>query len=157
VARGNIPNIAGLQCGLQYQNGAPENLNDGTGIDVFGWNLCATLEFQTTGPNQWPRPGGGNLITWNSLTVCQEGETGVAGYFYMGAYGPDTMRLTVRPVDSAAKIANCASVETPLTDADLGYAAFSVGGVTAGCNPCSTGCSGVPVETTTWGGIKSLY
>lgn len=155
AARGTLSGLAGLQCGIHYQNGEPADMTDQTGIDIFGWTLCATLEFVTPGANEWPRPGGGNLITWDSTNNCQLGETGVAGYFYAAAYSVDTFQITPRPVDSIAKVANCQNSETNLTMDALGCAHFS-NTTTTGCNPCVQNCFGDPVEETTWSRIKSV-
>ncbi len=136
--------VTGLQFGIQYNNAA------GAGVDVFGWTLCATLEFATPSP-VWPASGGGNLITWSGCQVAAE--MAPAGYFYMGSYTPDTMRLTARPVDGKAKTSNCSNVETEIVAGDLGFAAF---GGSSGCNPCIADCAPVPVESTTWSNVKTL-
>ncbi len=57
AARGAMAGVTGLQCGIWYQNGAAGDADDQTGIDVFSWTLCATLEFVTPGNNAWPKPG----------------------------------------------------------------------------------------------------
>lgn len=148
--------IAGVQCGVAF-NGAP-----GVGVDVYGWNLCATLEFASTG---WPQSGGGNLITWNTgLPQCTAppgnatiGAVAVAGYFYVGAYTPDLMRVTVRPVDNTAKVANCASFEDIIyvdpNDATTFLGAVGFG--QPGINPCGRERP-VGVENATWSGVKNL-
>jgi hypothetical protein len=162
VVNGSVAEgVAGVQCGIAF------NPTVGAGVDVFGWTLCATLEFASTG---WPQSGGGNLITWDSVTRCQTsgnaqlGVVAVAGYFYMGAYSNDVMRVTPRPVDGFAKVANCGSVEdipyggaptdaaTPSTTF-LGAVGFGPGSV--GINPCGRERP-VPVENATWSGVKSL-
>lgn len=135
--------LAGVQCGVSY-NGAPHS-----GVDVFSWNLCATLDFQSGG---WPAAGGGNLITWDTTSRCQRSEPGgpgtgvvaAAGYFYLAAYTPDALQLTVRPVDGQARVADCSSGEYTLEGGGvhhvppvLGYASFSAGGPTPGYNPCN--------------------
>lgn len=164
VADGNQPaGIGGLQCGIQY-NGTP-----GAGVDVFTWNLCATLEFVSTG---WPNAGGGNLITWDTATKCQRfvpagndaqnGVAAAAGYFYMASYTPDVMAITPRPVDGQAKVADCASNEDLIggtgfpvgPPSHLGSASFSSAGNISGYNPCGLP---TPVANTTWSGIKSAY
>ncbi|HEX7880645.1 MAG TPA: hypothetical protein VF720_14615, partial [Candidatus Eisenbacteria bacterium] len=117
----------------------------------------------------WPQDGGGNLITWDATTRCQTsgnaliGTVAVAGYFYMGAYGNDVMRVTPRPVDGFAKVANCGSVEdipwggapgdvaTP-GDTFLGAVGF---GQSSGINPCGRERP-VPTVDATWSGVKSL-
>ena len=139
---GNNLGVAGTQCGLDFDGTA------GGGIDIFSWTLCATLEFVSTG---WPEDGGGNLMTWDNTNRCQKDEVAIAGYFYCGAYSTDTFKLIARPVDSAAKIADCQSQEVVLDPAgDLGFAKFSAAGDTDGCNPCLARCDGVPVQPTTW-------
>ena len=146
---GNDLGVAGTQCGVDFDGVA------GSGVEVFTWNLCATLEFVSTG---WPQDGGGNLITWDSTNKCQKSEVAIAGYFYCGAYSSDTFKLIARPVDSAAKIADCNSTEVTLDPAgDLGFAKFSAAGDQDGCNPCNARCDGVPVEATTWSKIKGIY
>lgn len=140
--------FAGVQFGIQYPEGAG-------GIGVFGWTLCATLEFVSPTP-AWPASGGGNLITWNAVTSCQRTRLGCAGFFYMGAYGPSTFRVTNRPVDNIAKVADCGSVETIVPEGALGFAAFSSGAVTEGCNPCLVDCAPVAVAPTTWSKVKNL-
>jgi hypothetical protein len=160
VAKGDsMQDIAGLQLGLQY-DGSSNGATDGIGIDIFGWTLCATLEFQQPaggGANAWPNPTSGNLITWDALVRCQNTEITSAGYFYMGAYGPDELRIIKRPADNAAKVADCSSAEAPpLTENALGFLAFSAGEAVAGCNPCLVDCAPVPVQKTTWSGIKTL-
>lgn len=139
--------IAGLQCGLNY-NGMTQQ-----GVDVFSWTSCASLDFPSTG---WPGPGGGNLVTWDSLTRCQRGQpdgpgggvTATAGYFYLAAYSADQLTLTPRPVDGLAKVADCDAHETiveggPTHHAPgyLGVASFSAGAVSPGHNACAAPAS----------------
>lgn len=157
AARGAITDLAGLQCGITYQGNQPGDMSDGVGIDVFSWSLCATLEFVAAGPNAWPRPGGGNLITWDPTTRCQTGDSGVAGYFYVGAYSTDQMTLTRRPVDNKAAVVRCNATEPPaLGLGDLGSASFN-SSTSGGCNPCLINCAApVGVETTTWSSVKLL-
>jgi hypothetical protein len=155
AVRGPLTGLAGLQCGIGYQNNQPGDARDFVGVDIFAWTLCAALEFISPGPNAWPRPGGGNLITWDSNVDCQTGETGVAGYFYVAAYNRDALFVTPRPVDAQAKVADCQSVEAFLFPSDLGCASFSSEG-THGCNPCVSGCFFDPVETSTWSRIKTF-
>lgn len=135
---GNNLGVAAAQFGLDFDATA------GSGVDVFTWSLCATLEFTSTG---WPEDGGGNLMTWDSTNKCQKGEVAIAGYFYCGAYSADTFKLVARPVDGAAKIADCNSQEIALNPAqDLGTAVFSPGGVTQGFNPCGSGVPPPPPQ-----------
>lgn len=166
VADGNAAaGIAGMQCGIDY-NGAP-----GVGVDVFGWTLCATLEFDSTVPNAaWPASGAGTLITWDSDLRCQRNEPGgvgsgvtaAAGYFYLAAYSADQFRIVPRPIDGKAKVADCHSIESliggvgfpPGAVSQLGSAAFSADGGVRGYNPCGTT---VGVQTTTWSRIKGMF
>jgi hypothetical protein len=154
---GSAHDIAGLQCGITYQNGSPGAASDGQGIDIFDWTLCASLEFPSTGDQPWPEPGSGNLITW-SLDHCQTGVTAVAGYFYLGAYGVDQLRLIPRPIDNLAKLAHCNASEILISPGDLGVASFSSGARIRGCNPAVVGnCEAISVRTTTWSGIKTIF
>lgn len=152
---GNDLGVAGLQCGLNYNPlvGAPPAAS---GVDVFTWSLCATLEFSATG---WPESGGSDLITWDKTNKCQKGEVAVAGYFYCAAYSPDTFKIVFRPVDTppAAKVADCNSVEIPLGENDMGSAVFSVAGTNQGCNPCINSCGPTAVQPSTWSSIKGTY
>jgi hypothetical protein len=142
VARGNHPDVGGVQFGLTYGSGRHGDLNDGRGIDIFSWTLCGSLEFPTPWP-EWPRPNSGNLITWDSTTRCQTGDFAVAGYFYLTAYDPDALRLTANPASEQAVFATCNASEHLLGAADLGYATFGLG-PDAGCNPCAEPCGPPP-------------
>lgn len=138
--------VAGVQFGVEY------DANPNSGVDVFSWNQCATLEFAMDG---WPNSQTGTIVTWDRANDCQYGpSTATVGYFYVGVYSPDRFILIPRPNDGFAKVADCNSSEDDLTLAApsaLGYADFAVGD---GYNPCSTI---VPTRSTTWGGVKSLY
>jgi hypothetical protein len=146
--------IAGVQFGLDY-NGDFDPGNPALAIDIFSWTLCATLQFSSPDP-VWPKPLSGNLITWDAVNICQKGNVATAGYFYLTAYMPGTLKLIPRPADMIAKVADCGSFEIPIQAPDLGMAAFSAGAVTAGCNPCVTPCGMVPVQSSTWSSIKAL-
>jgi hypothetical protein len=146
--------VSGIECGIDYQNGLATGVDDGIGIDIFGWSKCADLEFITPTP-VWPNPGGGTLLTWNCTTYK---ETSVAGYFYVAAYSADTFSIIPRPVSGFMKVADCPDgAEINLATADGGKVAFSAGATTAGCNPCNQLCGPIPVQETTWGSIKHLY
>jgi hypothetical protein len=142
AAPGRIDDLAGVQFGIDYQAGAnPATADqDGAGLDIFAWTMCATLEFTTPGASSWPRPGAGTIVTWDSTTRCQVGDLAIVGFFYVGVYGPDVLRLTERPVDGAAKVADCDAVEYRLQPRDLGRASFGNAG--GGCNPCVESCAG---------------
>jgi len=152
----NGTSIAGFQVGITYQGGLASGDVDGIGLDLFGWTLCATLEFQQPSP-PWPKPGGGNLITWDADNNCQRRDYAIAGYFYAAAYGDDRLTLIKRPIDNVVKVADCTAAENlNMVPEDLGYADFNVAG-TGGCNPCNELCHGTPTVPTTWGKIKSNY
>jgi hypothetical protein len=69
----------------------------------------------------------------------------------MTAYNPGVLQIIPRPVDGAAKVADCSAVEDNIAiPTHLGAAGF---GDQYGYNPCG----GDPVVTTTWSGVKSLY
>jgi len=163
VARGSISSVAGLQLGISYDHNQAGDMSDGKGVDIFSWNFCADRQFPTPagfppGAPNWPEPGSGNLITWYLDTNCQFGETAVAGYFYLAAYSPDVLRITARPVDGKAAVADCIPRVYDMEAGDLGFATFSDGARIPGCNPCITDCvSPTPIRETTWGAIKSLF
>jgi len=142
--------VAGLECGIDYP----------AAIQVYNWNLCGDLEFPSTG---WPAAGGGNLVTWDADNNCQSQPSNplvpytviaVAGYFYMGAYGPSQMDVTPRPITGFAKVADCSAREDDLLGfipSRLGFAGF---GGTFGYNSCIIWD---PVEESTWSGIKTRF
>jgi hypothetical protein len=139
VARGDLPDVAGFECGINYEGGNPAGQSNHSGVDIFSWTLCGTLEFPTPSP-VWPRPGSGNLIAWNTDTVCQTGETAVAGYFYLAAYSSDKLAVTLRPVSGAVTVTTCSAVDRPLDESDLGWLGFSAASAEPGCNPCVEPC-----------------
>jgi hypothetical protein len=171
IARGDpVSGLAGVSCGLLYDNAV------GSGVDVFGWTLCADLEF-TNGaatcppdlpPCEWPISHGGNRITWVSTTNCQrtvagtEGVHAVAGSFYLYAYGPDVFELTENKnlqIPELA-VANCAANTDYLPWGRIAFVTFSTSGTDLGCNPCTepdVDCTRVPVEPTTWGKLKTRF
>lgn len=149
------PDVGGVQFGVTYDGNRPGGSTDGHGIDVFSWTPCGNLQFPSAG---WPEPGSGNLVTWDTANNCARGPIVVTGYFYLGAYAADRLQLIPRPVDGFAKVANCLGAEAVVPEARLGFATFSAGGLVPGCNPCDGPCrSPVPVQMTTWGGIKSAF
>jgi hypothetical protein len=158
------PGVAGVQCGIQYANDG-----DGVGVDVYGWFLCSTLQFITPTPPVWPASGGGNLMTWDATgPQCTPasgvpgnsviGATAVFGYFYIGSYSPSQLRITPRPVDGIAQVANCGSqvdnVQDGPTDAETFLGVLGIAGGTA-INPCGREPV-VATESTTWSGVKTL-
>jgi len=154
VDRGNLPNIGGVQFGIDYAGGF--NLAGGLKpISVFSWELCGELNFLNPVP-AWPAPGSGALIVFEGYYGgCPDYEVNVAGYFYMGAYEPATLSITARPNDQVLMVATCGDVEVVLeAPDDAGYVSFSDTG-TPGCNPCNAPCAIVAVEFSTWSRIKA--
>ena len=143
-ARGSLPSVSAVECALMYQDGSPPSVSDRSGIDIFGWTRCATLEFPSPGPRVWPAPGGGNLIVHDAVQSCQTGDVAIMGYFYVSAYSPDALHLVERPVTGIAGITECGAIETALDPADLGSARFAAGGGDPGCNPCLGPCPDAP-------------
>lgn len=127
--------VAGVQFGIDYDGVAQ------SGVDIYTWTNCATLEFAEPG---WPGAGTGNLVTWDTSQSCQRSEpegsdTGVkavVGYYYCAAYSADEFRLTTRPSDGVAKVASCVAIEDTIPAMALGSCAFSAGGGSEGDNPC---------------------
>ncbi len=146
IAGNPAAGLAGVQFGVEYPSGA-------AGIGIFSWNLNATLEFTS---RQFPASGGGNLITWNSGTLCQSSRLTCAGWFYLGAYQASTFHLVKRQVDNKTGLADCNAKEFALELGNLGFAAFSAGALTQGCNPCLDDCAPVAVAPTTWSKVKNL-
>ena len=136
--------VRGLQCEIFYN--APSPINNGQGIDILQWNLCASAEFHPPGP-VWPEPGSGIVITWSQ---CQEGPVTAAGYFYLSAYGRAALYVSPPISDMPAMIADCSGFEMI---ASRGYTTFD----DVGCNPCLNPCCYCdPAPSSTWGAIKSL-
>jgi hypothetical protein len=150
--------IQGMEMGIDYQGGfAPSG--GAFPISVFSWNLCGDLEFPFTG---WPAPGGSNIITWTDANCnIEQSEPGVprtviaiGGYFYMGAYGPSQMSVLPRPISGFAKVADCSAREDDFTNAFPSHLGVAGWGGAQGYNPCG---APTPVQSTTWGGVKSLF
>ncbi len=142
--------IAGLSCGITY------DATGTSGVDIFGWTLCSDLEFPNMG---WPAAGSGNRITWSAGTNCQRTEVGgegvqaIAGAFYVYAYSSDDLELTANTAitPDELQVADCATAVTNVMEG--GIVSF---GLNSGCNPCIDECIIVPVESTTWGKIKTI-
>lgn len=143
--------LRGIELGIDY-NGA-----EGSGIDIFGWSLCADLEFPS---GVWPTVAGvGNVITW---ATCQddlvpgfetEGAQAIAGSFYVYAYSPDVLSMIPRPTPNPdIGVADCASQQTSIPFQQRGTAAFNASGQ-EGCNPCLAPCVSTSVCTLTPGFI----
>lgn len=159
VAPERLNGVAGFDCGISYENGLPEDISNGSGIDIFSWTRCATAEISTTVGNRWPQPGSGNIITWDYTYNCQTGATAVAGYFYLAAYTPDRLSIVANPTTGYAEVSDCTPAEFRVESARLGYVEFSNESTTTlGCNPWLRNCAtNVPVLPTTWGAVKALY
>jgi len=160
VCRGaDSAGVGGLECGVSYPGAyAPEG--GASPINVFGWALCADLEFPSSG---WPAPGGGNLMTWTEAHCHHpSGNPGVpneaialAGYFYVGAYASGRFTVIPRPVSGRLKVASCDAVEDDLTDVPTFFVRGAAGfGDQQGYNVCHPID---PVEETTWGRLKQQY
>jgi hypothetical protein len=163
-----VEGLAGFNFGIYYNSGQ----TDGVGLDVFGWTLCATLELAHSSP-VWPSHGSSNLVTWDSTNRCQRSEPGgpgtgvvaTAGYFYCAAYSPATLSIGpyLRPTSTGfnkVTVATCEAEEdiiynaaAPPDPSPLGSVRFSENGKEPGYNPCAVA---VPVQPTTWSGIKSF-
>jgi len=152
--------IAGVECGFDYKGAT------GQGVDVFGFSLCGNILYETNG---FPGAGSGVRILFDPVNGCKRNEPGGAGtgvsaqfgYFYLGAYSADQMRITTGPSDGLAKVIDCGGRETVIdggtvhgTPSPLGYLSFSAGAVDPGYSPCDRV---IPVENTTWSGIKGLF
>ncbi len=153
-----VDGIAGLSCGIDYGPGI------GTGVDIYGWTLCADAESGVTGPNgDWPAAQSGNRITWDAATNCQVSPSpnifethGVAGAFYVYAYGDDHFRLTPNvnaPGGSELYVKDCSNVQWDMQYFQLGEVVFT-DGPTFPFHPCPFPD---PVERKSWGAVKALY
>lgn len=157
VARADTGGISGVTFGIDY-----EGAEAGVGLDITGWSLCAGgLDFQSDG---WPAPGSGNIVTWVKPEACAtqligtDGVHGVAGAFYVYAYGSDVLVLRDHPLIESREqlaISDCSgAVAFPEPDSGiLGWVGF---GNRDSCNPCLRSCF-IPTLPTTWGAIKSKY
>ncbi len=132
------PGVAGISVGLAYDNTLSQ------GVDIFGWTLCADLEFDQTGPNGgWPTAGSSSRITWAPSIHCQRSSPAVAGAFYVYAYSQDFLALTPNNNVSPAElqVADCSSAVTSIDATDLGFVEFDAASAN-GCNPCLGDCGG---------------
>jgi hypothetical protein len=148
--------LGGIQFGIHYP-GVYDPAGTGSGLCVFSWTLCATLEFPTPQP-VWPSSGGGTIITWDVVNNCQQTQAAVAGYFYMCAYQPGAFAIRRRPVDDLAKVVSCDTREFIVlnniihTYDNLAWAYF---GRPSSGNPCNTICPPTAVQPATWSRIKA--
>lgn len=150
--------IAGAQWGLDYDGAL------GSGVDVLSWRSCGALEFPS---GNYPAAGGGNLVTFNPVTNCQNtpyeemgGEPltnsviAFLGVLHVAVTGGDELAVTARPVDGTLAVASCAAIVDILDEStDAGSVTFC--GNRPGYNPCLK--TSLAIEPTTWGSIKSKY
>ena len=156
--RGYLRTINALTLSIGYDRGRPGDSSDGHGVDIFGWTLCADTQINNGLAPDWPEPGAASTILWRDRDVGQRAETAVAGYFYVGAYTPDALRITPHSVFGESSIYEGNLRRTPLLDRELGSAVFTPGSKAEGCNPCRGDCYAVvPATITSWGSIKALY
>jgi hypothetical protein len=151
----NGSGIGGLSCGVYYDGEL------GSGVDVYGWTLCADVEATQEAilgddRSEWPYPGSGIRITWNTPIHCQKGlitghETegihAIAGAFYLYAYGADLLYLTPNmrgPAAPELAVVGCdGTVDNLPYDRD-GAVRFSSAGNELGYNPCTGAGSSPP-------------
>jgi hypothetical protein len=141
------PPQIGCQFGVNYETAA------GRGIEVYGWQLCASREVPTL---DWPGPGSGNTIVWDPsqrhesvLLEASDYVAQVAGYFYCGGYTPSAFHLTADP--RSGDIQYAGESESGAVEADpdsqpaafLGRVQFSADGASIGHDPTS-GREGLP-------------
>ncbi|MDZ4804023.1 MAG: hypothetical protein SGI90_04050 [Candidatus Eisenbacteria bacterium] len=152
---GSIASSTGFACGLHYGNDSPNADRDGRGIEVFDWRLCGSGYDLPSNP-PWPKPTGVSSRVWYSdMDDCLSDRAAVSGYFYLGAYSPDTLRLGLRQFDNPPVMINCQTgLEQGLSPGDLGSVVFSAGGTISGCNPCVVPCGVIATTSTTWSRIK---
>jgi hypothetical protein len=153
------PGIAALSCGIEYDP-QPQR-----GVDMFGWTLCADMEFTNAGAHgEWPASGGGNRIVWSALDACQrtvihpDGVHAIAGAFYVYAYSPDRFCVTSNANilgGPELAVADCSAQVTYISTYMMFDACIGFGGVSVD-NPCKWTVP-IPVDRTTWGGIKTKY
>ena len=157
AARGDLAGLSGFQVGLTYEEGNVDGMTNGVGLDIYEFVMCARGFFGPTPSPLWPRPGSGTILTWDyDNDGCQTGDTSLMGYFYVGAYSPDTMTLIPRPIDGVAKTVTCDNEENVIDPDDLGFVAFSPSAATPGCNPCLGPCEdATPTQRITWSGVKA--
>jgi len=145
--------VAGLEFGLTY---GPQ-----IAIGGSGFNVCADQAFPHV---NFPDSGTGNLIAWDSINNCQEVPSepfvpqtvvALAGWMDVFASSPGVIAVTPRPVSGLAKVADCNSAETVVSDGVFGTEKLGQAGFCEpGHNPCDLA---TPVEETTWGSIKKQF
>ncbi len=159
---GNAGGIGGIRFGIQYE---PTVL-------VAGWAVCAGSEVQGPG---WPGSGTGDAITWQGGCYCvtanTDGMTKV-GFFQINPTSAGGMVIVEDPQVGFAQAADCAPVGFRICRQLMGkcvlspndgpcdlydHAAHGIGSAAQEvCNPCGGKCA-VPMRSTSWGSIKTLY
>lgn len=150
--------ISVITCGIDYDS-VPAS-----GADVFGWTLCADVEFPTTGPNGlWPAAGSGNRIAWDASIHCQVSPgaffpvNAVGGAFYVFAYSEDHFQVTLNnqaTPDPELSITDCGAVTWQYNYFHAGEVIFSNSPNTFAYHPCPFPD---PVKRASWGAVKALY
>lgn len=149
--------IAGMEFGIDYN----PLIGSGGGVDVNSTVLCADLQFPSPA---WPDAGSGIIITWDPDTNCQNTLSepfvprtviAIGMAMNVSVYSPDQLFITPRPVSGRAKVADCNAAEYDVTESP--YHTIRRLGILGFCAPGWQLCEiGVPVESTTWGRLKTL-
>jgi hypothetical protein len=127
--------LTGVVFGIDYDG-------SGQGVSVWGWTLCADLEFPG---NDWPSAGSGNVIAWDYPANCQDAPApgdldgkanAVAGSFYLYAYGNDLFQITKRLYVS---VPDFKATDCSLSESDLAWPehAATIGFAEPGFDPCA--------------------
>ena len=163
VGRAGGEGVAAASFGVEYSGSA------GIGVDprYISWTSCTDgFEYPNAGANgEFPASGGGLRITWLTCqyqTISSAGVHAVIGSFYVYAYSDDVLNLMSNnnlETGPELSVADCAGVETNLLNLLppilWDYLSGSIGfGSRFGNNACF--CC-LPVQTTTWGKVKSMY
>jgi hypothetical protein len=89
--------------------------------------------------------------------IAPDGVHAIAGAFYLYAYGPDLFALTpnlnLQIPELAVADCNASTTYIPMSPPYMGWVGFGV----PGCNSCIDNCGWGPIETTTWGQVKTQY
>ena len=154
--RSSVDGLRGVQIGIDHtgSTSAP------TPLRIMDWHACSDIEWPT---DTWPNSGGGNTLTW---VDCHFESILAVGTFSVTAYAPASMAIAGYPPTGLVKTADCNTTEE-VTSETVGLDRVgwvSMGGAARGldrngCNPALESCVAqeVPVHSTTWGRMKSLY
>ena len=138
----DVYGISGVRYGLEC------NVTSGTGFYFYGWTNCADFEIAQAG---FPGCDQGNAQTWSGEQAGPHVTLGILDtYVYPGTVA----KLCVGPDPRVGFAEFCdGSSPDPLCNhvADGGFGCFGVNRF--GYNPCGE----VPVESRSWGAVKSLY